>query len=33
MRVRGFNCRSIDDETEQQQRERARKRAALLDKF
>lgn len=31
MRVRGFNGRSVDDETEQQKRERARKHAMLLD--
>jgi hypothetical protein len=31
MRVRGFDGRSVDDETEQQKRERARKHATLLD--
>ncbi len=31
MRMRGLNRRSINDETKQQQRERARKQAALLD--
>lgn len=31
MRVRGFNGRSVDNETEQQKRERARKHALLLD--
>jgi hypothetical protein len=31
MRVRGFNRRSIDDETKQHQRERARKQAPRLD--
>jgi len=31
MRVRGFNGRSVDNETEQQKRERARKHPLLLD--
>lgn len=31
MRMRGFNCRSVDNETEQQKRERASKHAVLLD--
>ena len=31
MRMRGFNRRSVNNETEQQQREHARKRAVLPD--
>ena len=31
MRVRGFDGRAVNDETEQQKRQRARKRAVLLN--
>ena len=31
MCMRGFNCRSVDNETEQQKGERASKHAVLLD--
>jgi hypothetical protein len=31
MPMRGFNCRSVDNETEQQKRERASKHAVLFD--